>query len=140
MATPSGTTAHDTDLPCILGQVVDTSCKRSTLVLAWFVPELSRKEDFQGSRKKPVLDAFGPWVPVDNMAAQTLRQCRLPDPIVDVRSISILDVSFTLTERQKLPYDVLDAVRSTHSNDLTGFSMSMTRRGNCYKAYVLMRG
>ena len=87
-----------------------------------------------------MLDVFGPWVPVHDMEFQSLRQCRLPDPIVNVRSTSILEASFTLTEEQALPYDVLDAMRTEHSIDLTGFNMSMTRRGNCYRAYVLMRG
>ena len=140
MATPSGTTAHDSELPFIVGQVVDTSCKRGMLVLAWSLPELARVENFRGGRKKQMLDAFGPWVPVDDMAAQTLQQCRLPDPIVNVRSTSILEANFTLTEKQTLPYDVLDGIRNAHSIDSTGFSMSMTRRGNVYRSYVLMRG
>lgn len=52
---------------------------------------------------KQMLNAFGPWVPVDDMAAKTLGQCRHPDPIVDMGSTSILQANFTLIEEQTLP-------------------------------------
>ena len=86
------------------------------------------------------MDVFGPWVPVDDMAGKDLRQCCLPDPILNVSSPSILEANFELKDDQTLPYDVLDAVRTQHGIDLTGLNMSMTRRGNCYRSYVLMRG
>ena len=63
-----------------------------------------------------------------------------PPPPLNVSSPSILEANFELKDDQTLPYDVLDAVRTQHGIDLTGLNMSMTRRGNCYRSYVLMRG
>ena len=138
VAAPDGTTAHSQALPIVVGQVVDTSCKKGSLVVAWYLPELARVESFRGGRKKQVIDVFGPWTPVDEMPAEALTKCRLPDPIVYAQSV--LEANFELTDNQTLPYDVLDAMRTRHSIDLTGFNLSMTRHGNIYRSYVLMRG
>ena len=81
---------------------------------------------------------FGPWSPVGEMAAEDLTKCRLPDPIL--HSQSVLEANVDFTPNQTLPYDVLDALRNKHSIDLTGFNWSMTRNGNIYRSYVLMRG
>ena len=89
-------------------------------------------------RKKQIVDVFGPWMPVDEIAVEALRKCCLPDAIVQVQSV--LEANFNLTADLSLPYDVLDAMRARHSIDLTGFNLSMTRRGNMYRSYVLMRG
>ena len=71
-----------------------------------------------------IVDAFGPWLPADEIAAEALRECRVPDPIVQVQSV--LEANFDLTADQALPYDVVDAMRTRHSIDLTGFNLSMT--------------
>ena len=138
MAAPQGTTAHGQDLPIIVGQVVDASSKKGMMLVAWSLPQLARVENFRGGQKKQIVDVFGPWVPVDEITAQALTKCRIPDPIVNVQSV--LEANFDLTEDQTLPYDVLDAMRTRHSIDMTGFNLSMTRRGNMYRSYVLMRG
>ncbi len=133
VAAPDGTKAHGFVLPFIVGQVVDALCKRGTLVLAWFVPELARVDNFRRGQ-------FGPWVPLSDIATEDVRQYCVPDPLLNVSSRSILQANFELTDEQTLPYDVLDAVRTQHGIDLTGLNMSMTRRGNVYRSYVLMRG
>ena len=88
--------------------------------------------------KKQVSDVFGPWSPVGEMYAQDLTKCRLPDPILQTHLV--LEMNFDFPENQTLPYDVFDALRTRHSIDLTGFNLSMTRHGNIYRSYVLMRG
>ena len=138
IAAPEGTTAHGQSLQILVGQVVDTSCKRGTLVVAWYLPDLARVENFRGGRKKQVIDVFGPWTPMDDLGATVLNNCRLPDPIVPIQSI--LEANFDLTEDHTLPYDVIDTLRSRHSIDLSGFNTSMTRYGNLYRSYALMRG
>lgn len=90
------------------------------------------------AKKKQILDVFGPWTPVDEMPVVDLTKCRLPDPILQIECV--LEANFDLTENQTLPYDVFDALRTRHSIDLTGFNLSMTRHGNLYRSYVLMRG
>ena len=81
---------------------------------------------------------FGPWSPVDELCVDDFRKCCLPDPIVQAQSV--LEANFDFTDNQTLPYDVFDALRTRHSIDLTGFNLSMTRHGNIYRSYVLMRG
>ena len=81
---------------------------------------------------------FGPWSPADETCLEDLTKCRLPDPILQAESI--LEANFDFTEAHTLPYDVFDALRTRHSIDLTGFNLSMTRHGNIYRSYVLMRG
>ena len=48
VATPDGTTAHGQALPIVVGQVVDTSCKRGSLLVAWYLPQLARMENSRG--------------------------------------------------------------------------------------------
>ena len=46
------TTAHGQELPIVVGQVVDTSCKkRHTLLVAWSLPHLAREENYRGDKK-----------------------------------------------------------------------------------------
>ena len=52
----------------------------------------------------------------------------------------VLECNFDLTEESALPYNLFDALRMRHSIDLSGFNTSMTRRGNMYRSYVLLRG
>ena len=81
---------------------------------------------------------FGPWVPVDDVGLEAASKCHVPGPIIGTQSV--LECNFELEEDLTLPYDVLDALRTRHSINLTGFNLSMTRRGNIYRSYVLMRG
>ena len=81
---------------------------------------------------------FGPWSPVEELTEEDLTKCRLPDPIMHIRSV--LEANFDLTEHQTLPYDMFDALRNRHSIDLTGFNASMMIDGNMYRSYVMMRG
>ena len=52
VAAPDGTTAHGQALPIMVGQIVDTSCKRGSLLVAWYVPQLARVENFRGGKNK----------------------------------------------------------------------------------------
>ena len=53
---------------------------------------------------------------------------------------SFREANFELTDDQTLPHDALDALRAQRLINLSGFNMSMTRRGNIYRSSVLMRG
>ena len=136
IAAPVGTIAHDLPVPIAVGVVVESSSTKGLLVVAWFVPALARTENYRGGKKQLVLDVFGPWTPLDQVAAQVIKQCHPPSPLLHARSI--LECNFELTEGA-LPYDVFDALRASHGIDLTGFNTSMTQRGNLYRSYVLMR-
>ena len=47
VAAPEDTRAHGHALPIVVGQVVDTSCKRGTLLVAWYLPQLPRQAKFR---------------------------------------------------------------------------------------------
>ena len=89
-------------------------------------------------RQKQLLDVFGPWSPVGEMSVEDLTKCRLPDPSLQAQCV--LEANFDLADNQTLPCDVFDALRTRHSIDLTGFNMSMTKHGNLYRTYDLIRG
>ena len=135
---PDGTKAHGETLPFVVGQVVDTSCRSGSLLVAWYVPHLGRMENYRGGRKKQVIDLFGPWSPVDELAMEDLKKCTLPHPILEIQSV--VEANFEFTDNQTLPYEVFDALRIRHGIDVSAFSLSMTRYGNLYRSYVLMRG
>ena len=63
MAAPKGTTAHGHEVPIIVGMVVDTSSKKGILVVAWYLPELARIENFrQGAKNMWICSGLGcPW-------------------------------------------------------------------------------
>ena len=137
-AAPAGTKAHNQALPFVVSQVVDTSRDRNTLLVAWYVPQLARQVNFRGGPKKLIIDVFGPWLPADEMTPGELSACTLPDHFLPVQSV--LEANFDFTVEQTLPYEVFDALRNRHQIDATGFSLSMTRHGNLYRQYCLMRG
>ena len=130
--------AHGQILPIAVGMAVETSSKKGKLVVAWYLPEMGQVENFRGGGSKNIADLFGAWAPVEGMSVETLKRSRLPNTIVIVQAV--LESNFDLTEESALPYDLFDALRTRHSIDLSGFNTSMTRRGNMYRSYVLMRG
>ena len=139
VAAPDGTRAHGQSLPIVVGQVLDTFHRNvDSLLVAWFLPQLARLVNYRGGQKKQILDVYGPWVPAEEWDTAELTKCKLPSPVI--YNNSVLEANFNLTESQTLPYDVFDALRNRHGIDLTGFNLSMTRYGNLYRNYVLMRG
>ena len=75
---------------------------------------------------------------MSELSLTVLKTCRLPGVLVNVAPV--LENNFELTGESALPYDIFDALRTRHGIDLSGFNASMTRRGNMYRSYVLMRG
>ena len=72
------------------------------------------------------------------MTVLHLSKCSLPQPVVALSEI--LECNFDLSNAGTLPYDVFDALRTQHDIDVTGFSPSMTHKGNLYRNYALMGG
>ena len=117
VAAPDGAQAHGQALPIMVGHVMDTSCRKGSLLVAWYLPQLARQANFRGGQKKPTIDVFGPWSPVEELTEEDLPKCRLPDPIIHIRSV--LEANFDLTEHQTLPYDRFDALWNRHPIDLS---------------------
>jgi len=115
MAAPTNTTTHGQELPIAVGQVVGTSCKRGTFVVAWILPLIARVDlCFARRTEKHIVDVFEPWVPMDGFAAQYLKQCLPPDTIVNMQS-----TNYDLADDQTLPYGVIDDLCVQDSIDLT---------------------
>ena len=103
------------------------------------MPDVAPVENFRsGANKKKVFDIFGPWTSIHALTVAQLRQCRLPQPVVALSQI--LECNFELSGEGTIPYDVFDALRIQHGIDVTGFSTSMTHRGNLYRNYALLGG
>ena len=75
---------------------------------------------------------------MEELSVEAMQRCRLPGHFVD--ALSILEANFELDDEGTLPYEVFDCLRTWHRLDLTGFTTSMTQRGNLYRNYVLMKG
>lgn len=92
----------------------------------------------RSGRKKDVVDIFGSWAPVEDFSVAALRHASLPNPLVDTDAL--MEWNFEWGPDRTLPYEVLDAIRTQHGIDVTGLNMSLTRRGNAYRSYALLRG
>ena len=109
-APAGGAEAHGHNLPIVVGIAVETSVRRGTILVAWYVPELASAENYRGGKKRMVLDVFGPWRPIDRMNLAELRKHRLPEPLV--RPESILEANFSFDGEGGLPYDLFDSLRT----------------------------
>ncbi len=89
-------------------------------------------------RKKRILDVFGSWGPMEERGLVDHIGTALPSPIVPVASL--LEYSFELRDNDKVPYDVLDRLRRTHSIDVSALSWSLTAEGNRYRSHCLLVG
>lgn len=58
----------------------------------------------------------------------------LPPVVVQADNILVTNVEL---EDGTIPYTALDSLRTNHNVDVTAFSVSMTRGGHRYRAYVL---
>ena len=82
-----------------------------------------------------MLDLFGAWQPVGKLALADAQCVTLPDICVNVADI--LEV-FDFDEQGRIPYQVLDRIRSKHDLDIIScLSMSQTHLGGIYRTHVL---
>ncbi len=83
-----------------------------------------------------VADVYGSWQAADNLPLAELAELQLPSPIIEPSQV--LMWAFELEEGGVIPFSVFDELFSKHKVDCTGFSISMTARGNLYRAHRLM--
>ena len=138
---PENTHVQDTPVKFLVAEAMETSARLvrdQQTVVVWYVPGLAPIENFRGGTKKKVLDIFGPWTSYHALTVPEIKKCSLPQPVVALSQI--LECNFDLSDAGTLPYDVFDALRIQHNIDVTGFSQSMTRKGNLYRNYALLGG
>ena len=86
-------------------------------------------------KKGKVIDLFGPWVQYDELELGTAASVTVP--AVNVSRADILLMNVELDADSQIPFTVLDALRIEHDIDVSALSLSLTHRGNIYRAHVL---
>ena len=59
VAAPDGAKDHGQALPIMVGQVMDTSCRKGSLLVAWYLPQLARQENFRGGNRLSTCSGHG---------------------------------------------------------------------------------
>lgn len=135
-ATPA-TTCRGTLLPFTLAQVVALPRHaEDDVMVAWWVPSPGANVNFKKGRTKQVMDLFGPWRPMGQMTVAELTGTAMPEVLVSQQAC--LEMNFSLTAEHELPFEVFEALRKKHSIDVTGLSLSLTKRGNVYRRFALL--
>ena len=135
-ATPQ-TKVGGTHLLYTLAQIVDARDEHDDLLVAWLVPGRSEKALFKKGRKTKVVNIFGAWKPLAACTLEELDDTVLPETLVSQSAVLETNV---LLQDDKIPFAVLDALRTKHGIDMTGLSVSSTAEGNLYRNHCLMMG
>lgn len=137
---PSGASFHSAPLLFTVGAMIpNAGVGADAILVEWWLPPLAPRASFRPGPKKAVPDVFGEWQPVGNLQVGELASAQLPPPLVPLSDILEFNIQME-GAGGKLPYAVLDKLRTHHNIDVTGLSTSLTHAGNLYRSYVLMAG
>ena len=84
-----------------------------------------------------MIDIFGPWEQYDELKLETASSASVPSVRVSRDDILLMNVE--LDGDSKIPFAAFDALRNTHAIDVSAISLSLTHRGNLYRAHVLQQ-
>ena len=82
-----------------------------------------------------VMDLFGPWEQYDELKLETAACASAPS--VRVPRDDVLLVHVELDSNSQIPFRAFDALWTAHGIDVSAISLSLTHRGNIYRAHVL---
>ena len=85
-----------------------------------------------------VVDIFGPWQELEDSTLDEAKGMCLPPPLVALEDV--LEANVELDPSNTISYKGFDALRVRHGIDVTALSVSLTRGGNAYRAFVLAGG
>ena len=105
------------------------------IMVAWWVPGASPSATLRVGKKAKVLDMFGPWEQYDVLNVASAASAFVPDRIVQRADVLLMNIE--LDDHQQIPFRVFDTLRLQHAIDVTAISLSLTHRGNLYRAHVL---
>ena len=105
------------------------------LLVAWWLPGLSKERKFRQGRSKNVVDIFGKWLPMSSLPPSELTGTCMPETLV--RQEDVLMINFELEDNQ-IPFATFNELHKKHGIDVTGFAYSMTSGGSLYRSHVLM--
>ena len=98
--------------------------------------------NFKPGRKKQILDIFGEWVPADELPVEETQV--LPNVVQPASKVLVWDfepepsIETDDPNRVLIPFHVFDKIIDIHNIDVTGLTMSGTRRGNLYRMHRMM--
>lgn len=116
----------------IPGSDVDGS---ESIMVAWWVPSASPAATFRPGKKAKVIDIFGPWVQYDELKLETASSVSVPS--VQVSRADVLLINVELDDDSTIPFRVFDALRTEYAIDVSAISLSLSHRGNIYRAHAL---
>ena len=129
--------ATSTIVPFSLGMAIPGNAADNPdyILVAWWVPTASPSASLRPGEKAKVIDLFGPWVQYDELMMGTAASVTVPP--VNVSRADVLLMNVELDADSQIPFTVLDALRIEHAIDVSALSLSLTHRGNIYRAHVL---
>ena len=78
---------------------------------------------------------FGPWVQCDELKLETAASASVPSMRVPRGDVLLMNVE--LDADSQIPFSAFDALRTEYAIDVSSISLSLTHRGNIYRAHVL---
>ena len=78
---------------------------------------------------------FGPWVPYDELKLGAASSASVPNMLVPISDVLLMNVA--LDDASQIPFSAFDALLREHAVDISAISLSLTHRGNIYRAHVL---
>ena len=108
-------------MPFTVAQVVGPPrAPTDTVLVSWWLPDVTPIVDFKKGSKKKAIDVFGPWRPLAQMKVPELTGTRMPE--TQVTQGAVLEMNFELTKENELPFDIFDFLRRRHGVDVTSLS------------------
>ena len=126
------------NLPFSLGMAIPGDDADDYVLVSWWVPGAAPSGSLRPGKKAKVIDIFGPWEQYDELKLETASSASVPS--VRVSRADILLMNVELDDDSKIPFAVFDALRDTYAIDVSAISLSLTHRGNLYRAHVLQTG
>ena len=131
----AGTTST---VPFSLGMAVvgdEADANDDYIMVAWWIPGTNPAATMRAGKKAKVMDIFGSWEQYDELKAGAAAAVTVPGVRVPIADVLLMNVE--LDADSQIPFPVFDELRTSHDIDVSRISLSMTHRGNLYRAHVL---
>ena len=107
------------------------------LLVSWYVPSFSAEASMKAGKKKQIVDIFGEWTRYEQLSIEGAKNIEVSPVLIAPNAILLYNFDFA---DRLIPYDVFDHLRTRHGIDVTSLSVSLTAKGNLYRAAVLLSG
>ena len=125
-------------MPFSLGMAMPGNADVSeSILVSWWVPGAEPSAALKPGTNAKVIDLFGPWERYDGVTVASASAIEVPP--VEVPREEILLMNVELDADKQIPFEVLDTLNKECGIDCTAMSLSLTHRGNLYRAHVLQR-